>query len=331
MDIDMLAAYNEVYSAAISNNSVFAKHTDTPEESYTKIEDMIIKPGMERVIQVSYRPSKDDESGVHAGQLTKCGFRIILEYKQYKSADPTEHKIIQCKASYCTSFVKVLPQAIDFGHTDVGTQKSQAVKIVNRSDIVARVELNFESKVLNCTQQGELLIQPRGSIELRLDIYPRKVNTSYKRQITLINYLNRDNDQIIEVSSTNIDKNRITFHSLFYRILTPTGANFLDFGPIALNSPAIRTCTLENIRNAPLLLEISTLLHDEVVIYTKKKSSQKKRTSIIPSPVMDKHEPNDVSPTSSKKKRIYTYKLMLMFIHYRYVIDKQPCYTHDKC
>jgi hypothetical protein len=292
---------------------------------------MIIKPGMERVIQVSYRPSKDDESGVHAGQLTKCGFRIILEYKQYKSADPTEHKIIQCKASYCTSFVKVLPQAIDFGHTDVGTQKSQAVKIVNRSDIVARVELNFESKVLNCTQQGELLIQPRGSIELRLDIYPRKVNTSYKRQITLINYLNRDNDQIIEVSSTNIDKNRITFHSLFYRILTPTGANFLDFGPIALNSPAIRTCTLENIRNAPLLLEISTLLHDEVVIYTKKKSSQKKRTSIIPSPVMDKNEPNDILPTSSKKKNIYIYMLMLMFIHYRYVIDKQPCYTHDKC
>jgi hypothetical protein len=106
--------------------------------------------------------------------------------------------------------------------------------------------------------------------------------------------------------------------------LTPTGANFLDFGPIALNSPAIRTCTLENIRNAPLLLEISTLLHDEVVIYTKKKSPQKKRTSIVPSPVMDKHEPNDILPTSSKKKRIYIYiyMLMLMFIHYRYVIDK---------
>ncbi|GAA5813642.1 hypothetical protein MFLAVUS_007126 [Mucor flavus] len=194
----------------------------------------------------------------------------MLQYGPNKSAKPKELKLIQCKAQTCTSFVRVTPQVIDFGDTNVGTQKSFPIQIINQSDICAHVELVFESKVLNCTQ-GELLMRPKSTVELKLDIYPRKVNMLYRRQIKLKNYLNPDNDQIIEVSSTNIDKYRVTFHSLFYRILTPTGANFLDFGPIALNSPAIRTCTLVNIRDASLLLGIATSSQQEIAIYTKNK------------------------------------------------------------
>lgn len=281
----MLTAFNEVYS--INNNSIVTVASSikqvafTTEQCNTKIEDMILKPGVEKIIQVSYRPPKDAPSSVDAGQFIRKNFNIVLEYRPNKSAKPKELKLIQCKARTCTSFVKVTPQVIDFGDTDVGTQKSFPVKIVNQSDICAHVELVFESKVLNCTQ-GELLMQPKSTVELKLDIYPRKVNNFYKRQITLINYLNRDNDQIIEVSSTNVDKHRVTFHSLFYRILTPTGANFLDFGQIALNSPAIRTCTLVNIRDASLLLGISTSSHQEIAIYTKKKRNHSRKSSATP-------------------------------------------------
>ncbi|KAI8988024.1 hypothetical protein BDF20DRAFT_998552 [Mycotypha africana] len=241
-------------------------------ESYTRIEDLIIKPGTERIVQVSYRPQKDVSiNDFNAGQLIRRNFRISLEYGTFRAEEPKEKKIIQCRARTCTSFVETIPKLINFGDTDVGTLKSLPINIFNRSDIVARVELQFTSKVLNCLR-GEIAIQPRSYVELKLDLYPRKVNPDYRKQITLVNYLNRDNDQIIEVHSTNIDKNRVTFHSLFYRILTATGANFLDFGSITLNSPSLRTFTVENIRDKPLQLELTTSLPHDIAIYTRNKT-----------------------------------------------------------
>ncbi|KAI9314100.1 hypothetical protein BX666DRAFT_498730 [Dichotomocladium elegans] len=242
--------------------------------SYTRIEDLLLRPGKERVIQVSYRPRKDTSiNDFNAGQLIRRNFRVVLEYGNYRSADPKERKVIQCRARTCTSFVEVIPNEVNFGDTDVGTLKSLPINIYNRSDIIARVELQFSSKVLNCLE-GEIVIQPRSYVELKLDLYPRKVNPEYRKQITLVNYLNRDNDQIIGVQSTNIDKNRVTFHSLFYRILTTTGANFLDFGSIVLNSPSIRTFTVENIRSAPLRLEVKTSMPDDIIVYTKKRRTE---------------------------------------------------------
>ncbi|CAO3646465.1 unnamed protein product [Mucor hiemalis] len=252
-------------------------------ESYTRIEFFVLKPGTERVIQVSYRPQKDVSiNDFNAGQLIRRNFRICLEYGTSRTEDPKERKVVQCRARTCTSFVEVIPKVINFGDTDVGTLKSLPINIFNRSDIMARVELQFSSKVLNCLR-GEITIQPKSYVELKLDLYPRKVNPDYRKQITLVNFLNKDNDQIIEVHSTNIDKNRVTFHSLFYRILTATGANFLDFGSIALNSPSLRTFTVENIRDKPLSLEITTSLPDDIAIYTRNKKKLTEHGSTIPS------------------------------------------------
>ncbi|KAI7865454.1 uncharacterized protein EV154DRAFT_454236 [Mucor mucedo] len=257
-----------IHGGSLSNAPAAALSTT---ESYTRIEDFVLKPGTERVIQVSYKPQKDVSiNDFNAGQLIRRNFRICLEYGSFRTEEPKERKVIQCRARTCTSFVEAIPKVINFGDTDVGTLKSLPINIFNRSDIMARVELQFSSKVLNCLR-GEITIQPRSYVELKLDLYPRKVNPDYRKQITLVNFLNKDNDQIIEVHSTNIDKNRVTFHSLFYRILTATGANFLDFGSIALNSPSLRTFTVENIRDKPLSLEITTSLPEDIVIYTRNK------------------------------------------------------------
>ncbi|KAF7728409.1 hypothetical protein EC973_006217 [Apophysomyces ossiformis] len=273
-------------------------------ESYTRIEDLVLKPGKERVVQVSYRPQKDSSiNDFNAGQLIRRNFRITLVYRTYRSAEPKERKSIQCRARTCTSFVEVIPKQVNFGDTDVGTLKSLPINIFNRSDIVARVELQFTSKVLNCLR-GEIVIQPRSYVELKLDLYPRKVNPEYRRQITLVNYLNKDNDQIIEVQSTNIDKNRVTFHSLFYRILTATGANFLDFGAIALNSPSIRTFTVENIRSMPLTLEITTSMPDDIVIYTKRRRPGGSSTdSSVHSPLSPLYASNITESTDTDREQ----------------------------
>ncbi|CAO3600478.1 unnamed protein product [Absidia cylindrospora] len=278
-----------------SDLDVKPQPTTHPVENYSRIEDLLLKPGKERTVQVSYRPRKDANlTDFNAGQLIRRNFRIVLEYGTYRSTEPKERKSVQCRARTCTSFVEVIPKEINFGDTDVGTLKSIPINIFNRSDILARVELEFSSKVLNCLR-GEIAIQPRSYVELKLDLYPRKVNPEYRKQITLVNYLNNDNDQIIEVQSTNIDKNRVTFHSLFYRILTATGANYLDFGSIALNSPSLRTFTVENIRSKPLTLDITTSFPQDLVIYVKKKRSNKDgKTSNIKE--IDSKTPTSPSP-----------------------------------
>lgn len=275
MDIDMLYNLNAMYlqdNLMLVNSKIppLLQQTEyTDEENTTKVEDIVLRAGAEKTIIVSYRPVKDEPNSIHAGQFKKQNnFQISIEYRPSKSTQPKETKIIQCKARTCTSFVHVTPQNVDFGQTDVGTQKTFPIQITNLSDICAHVELVFESKVLSCTH-GDMLIQPHETVELKLDIFPRKINPTYRRQIKLVNYLNHENDQIIEVSSNNIDEQRVTFHSLYYQIVTPTGANFVDFGQVALHSPAVRTCTIINKKNAPLILALSS--PEEILIYTKKK------------------------------------------------------------
>ncbi|CAG8515229.1 20468_t:CDS:2, partial [Racocetra persica] len=244
-----------------------------------QIEELRLKPGKERTVQVSYRPEKDSSAtDFNAILLTRKTFRIIVQYAPINASSTSlstvgqGRKIIQCKARSCTSFIEVSPKEVNFGDTDVGTLKSMPITVTNLSELTARVELRFDSKVLYCTRK-EIIIPPKLSTEVKLDMYPRKVNVEYRKQITVVNLQNRDNDQIIEVRSTNIDKNRVTFHSLFYRTLTSNGSNFIDFGYTVLNSPSIRTFTIDNIGTKKLVLEITSSLPEEIVMYQKRKKT----------------------------------------------------------
>lgn len=61
----------------------------------------------------------------------------------------------------------------------------------------------------------------------------------------------------------------LTIHSHLYRILTPSGSNFLDFGSVIINSPTIRTVYFENLTFAPLLLELMASQPEDVELFIK--------------------------------------------------------------
>ncbi|ORZ29119.1 hypothetical protein BCR41DRAFT_382971 [Lobosporangium transversale] len=246
-------------------------------QSMTRIEELFLKPGKERTVIASYRPARDSSiENFQAGKLLRKSFRIMVSYAPWVgtassvpfSENPQkDRKIIQCKARACTSFVTIEPKSLDFGDTDVGALKSLPIKLINQSEISATVRLDFQSKVLNCSPSGAITIPAKSSTELKLDIYPRKVNPDYRKQLTLFNLTNRANDQIIEVRSTNIDKNRVTFHSLFYRVLYPSGSNFLDFGNVVVGGISLRTIAISNFTRKWLTLEITTSLGGELTVY----------------------------------------------------------------
>ncbi|KAI9329352.1 hypothetical protein BDR26DRAFT_729799 [Obelidium mucronatum] len=272
-DIDDLGIYGSSFGTMNSEIRRFGKDGDEG----TRIEELSIRPGAEKTIELCFRPAKEHiADSLHGstsgsgGRLVKRNFRVTIAYMKQGSSEK-ERKIIQCKARTCTSIIDVIPRELNFGDTDVGTLKSLPITVLNMSDLPAKVEVQFVSKVLHC-YRGELIIPPKQTIEIKLDIYPRKVNPDYCKQITVVNINNRENDQIVEVKSTHIDKNRVTFHSLFYRILTPGSTNFMDFGSVVLNTPTVRTFSIENTSKKKLVLEITSSMAEEIQIFTKRSS-----------------------------------------------------------
>lgn len=137
----------------------------------------------------------------------------------------------------------------------------------NCSQLPAKCKLNYNSKIIN-SSKSEILIPPKQMIEIKLEIYPRKVNPEYNKEIIVANLLNRDNDATVHVTSTNIDKQHITFHSLYYHIVTPSTNHFLDFGAIFQNSSVVRSLKLENISRSDLTLKLSSSVPNDLLLFS---------------------------------------------------------------
>ena len=69
----------------------------------------------------------------------------------------------------------------------------------------------------------------------------RKINPEYLKQIKVVNQLNPANAPIVEVRANNIDQQRLTLHSQFYKLSNLQGAKtIIDFETCTLNSPKVR-------------------------------------------------------------------------------------------
>ena len=88
-------------------------------EEGTRVDEIALKPGRERHIQVCYNPPKEDLSlDYRGGRLVKRTFKITLTYWHPRSNQLIERKSIQCTAKVCTSFIEVTPSVLNFGDTD---------------------------------------------------------------------------------------------------------------------------------------------------------------------------------------------------------------------
>ncbi|CBQ73331.1 conserved hypothetical protein [Sporisorium reilianum SRZ2] len=239
-----------------------------------QLEELMLRPGGEYRVFVSYRPERVAwDADFSGGRLVEKSFRISLDYSRAKLANMRsrggrERRTVICHSRTCTSFISIAPKMIDLGDVQVGTRKSANISVTNRSELTARVDLRFVSKVLSM-YRDEVAIPALQTVELKVESFPRRVNENYRKQITVANLLNRQGDQIFEVRSRNVDKQRISFHSLFYRILTPTGANYVDFGDVDINSMRMRTFTIENVSDKKLSLELSPAHPEDVTLYIK--------------------------------------------------------------
>jgi hypothetical protein len=88
-------------------------------DEIARIDEILMRPGKERHIEVCYKPLKDlITPDYRAGKLVKRNFRITIAYCQPRSKHSVEKKTVQCVARTCTSFIEISPPVLNFGDTD---------------------------------------------------------------------------------------------------------------------------------------------------------------------------------------------------------------------
>ncbi|TYJ53645.1 hypothetical protein B9479_005733 [Cryptococcus floricola] len=257
-----------------------------------QIEEVTMRPGTEYRIAVLHRPrppsaasfSSDGEKWEEdAGKLRKSSFKVFLDAVPSSVRSSHAHhgsnlagksrRTISCSIMSCTSLIRLSSgNVIDFGQVTVGASKTTTIKIENLSELEARVEIAAMSKVLSA-EKGVIMIPAKGTVEEKMEFFPRRINEKYEKQIYVRNRLNRANDQLVEIKSRNVDVYNLTLHSHLYRILTPSGSNFLDFSSVVINYPTVRTIHIENLSQAPLVLDLSASQPEDIGLFVREQDS----------------------------------------------------------
>ncbi|WFC99447.1 hypothetical protein MYAM1_002191 [Malassezia yamatoensis] len=269
------------------------------ESQHNQVEELILRPGAQYRVVVSHRPPREPiDDTYRAGRLRETSFRIFLDHVRLRddsrSQTGLQRQTIDCFLRTCTPFISVMPKVVDFGMAGVGARKTGQIAVTNHSDLSTRILMRFVSKVLSM-YMDPITVPARQTVEVKMEFFPRRVNDAYRKQITVMNLLNRHNDQIFDVRARNVDLQRVSFHSLFYRILTRTGSNYLDFGDVNIHSSRVRSFAIENLCDRRLLLEMSVAHAEDLVLYVKAPASNHSSETQL-----EEHHVNDSSETRSR-------------------------------
>ncbi|KAJ2364520.1 hypothetical protein H4S01_003740 [Coemansia sp. RSA 2610] len=234
-------------------------------------DELLIKAGAVRTMTLALMGNPISGASVSAGQFARQSFTLFCEASTATGAQPTptptppgmaaersaERLSVPCTANMCTPFVRVTPALLEFGSVDVGTLKSLWLRVENLAQVEATVQCKLDSKVITCTRVP-ITIAPLQSASVRVDIYPRRINARYRKQIIVRNMHNRHNDNVVEVRSIHVDRRRVAYHNLFYHTLVPNNEqNFVDFGAVPLNTRSLRRVNLHNVCRCPLSIEVA--------------------------------------------------------------------------
>ncbi|OQS05935.1 hypothetical protein THRCLA_02005, partial [Thraustotheca clavata] len=241
------------------------------------VEALDLAPGVERTVIVWYSPTPSDIFDVKSCRLTKQSFRLSFRCYHVQGAwtgtnqrvyDRSLGKSLHARSRTCTSYVTITPSVLNLGDCNIGELRSSSCTLTNHSDLPTVVKPSVVSKVVSTVPNDEMTIGPKQSMEMKIEIIPRKVNANYSRVISLTNLKNSKYNQAqVCVKSSNMDAHHVIYHSLFYKLHTPSKSAFLNFEHVAANSMSIKVFALENITNAVLRLRVQSSDPSRVQLY----------------------------------------------------------------
>ncbi|OLY77721.1 hypothetical protein AYI68_g8243 [Smittium mucronatum] len=236
-------------------------------------DDLILKPGSTKGINIMIlKTIKNTRPDQELGSISRRSFTLECKYGNLSSnslVTRVSTLSIPCIANFCTSLISVKNDVIDTGPISVGNVKSVDLVVQNMSDIESQFRCSLDSKIINCNHLP-VKIPPRGSVNMRIDIYPRRVNSRYRKQINIVNLKNRNQpDLIVNVKSQHIDPGRMSYHNLLYKtLLNNREQNFIDFGVAPINSPIFKIMEIKNVCDEQIEIEFSSENSQSLNIYS---------------------------------------------------------------
>ncbi|OMJ24929.1 hypothetical protein AYI70_g1251 [Smittium culicis] len=246
---------------ANASDSIILRSRD--DNNRKKSDELILKPGSTKGIIIMVLESiKGSIPNQELGNVSKHSFTLECKY-----GNPTNNSTvinasnlsIPCIISCCTSLIAVKQKIIDTGPISVGAVKNIYITVENLADIEAQFRCSLDSKIINCNHLP-VKIPPRDSVSIRIDIYPRRINPRYRKQINIVNLKNRNQpDLIVNIKSEHVDPGRMSFHNLLYKTtLNNREQNFIDFGISPINSPVLKIMNIENLCDEEIEIEFSS-------------------------------------------------------------------------
>lgn len=65
---------------------------------------------------------------------------------------------------------------------------------------------------------SELNIPAHGKVEMKLEYVPRKINSKYRKTVTIVNCLNPHGNVDVGIAASNTDTHHVLYHSHFYKV-----------------------------------------------------------------------------------------------------------------
>ena len=96
--------------------------------------------------------------------------------------------------------------------------------------------------------------------------------------------------------------NNLTLHSHLYRILTPSGSNFLDFHHVVINFPTVQSVVFENISDTPLILDLSASQPEDVELFVKLEDASQSKPIALGKYADEPPLERTISPTTGDLK-----------------------------
>lgn len=72
-------------------------------------------------------------------------------------------------------------------------------------------------QVVSC-KPAKIEIPAHSRAEMKVEYVPRKINSKYRKTISIINCLNPHGNVDVEVTASNIDTHHVLYHSHFYKV-----------------------------------------------------------------------------------------------------------------
>lgn len=230
-------------------------------------ERVTLRPAQSCYVRIWYMPSRRSRAQTPSrrtavndpGYLRPQRMQLIFQL-------PTgETRNVAACAQVCESVLRLASNEVHLGDCDVLVKYTASVIVMNCSDLPTLVTVSYVSQCVS-TATHHFSIGPHDTYALSLDFLPRQVNPSYHKEITFTNLRNpQGQDNVFTLRANCVDRQGISLHALFYKILAPGPTNEVDFGATVANHAVIRSLRVRNESARRLVLRLES--EPEVTIF----------------------------------------------------------------